>query len=68
MNHHALSNSIRSATLCGAVILLAAGCNKKQDNSVNFTRAIDTYYSAHPACLWSEHVKFPVQRQAGCAL
>ena len=23
--------------------------------------AIDTYYSAHPACLWSDPVKFPVQ-------
>jgi hypothetical protein len=61
MNIRAIRTTIRSAALCGAVILLAAGCNKKQDNSMNYTSAIDSYYSAHPACLWSDAVKFPVQ-------
>ena len=28
---------------------------------MNFRNAIDAYYSAHPVCLWSEPVKFPVQ-------
>ena len=53
--------AIRTAALCGAAILLACGCNKKADNTINFTSAINTYYSAHPACLWSDPVKFPVQ-------
>jgi len=43
------------------IILLEVGCNKKEDNSINFRSAIDAYYSAHPACLWSEPAKFPVQ-------
>jgi hypothetical protein len=53
--------AIRTAVLCGAAILLASGCNKKADNTINFTSAINTYYSAHPACLWSDPIKFPVQ-------
>jgi hypothetical protein len=47
--------------MCATIILLGIGCNKKEDNSINFRNAIDTYYSAHPACLWSEPFKFPVQ-------
>jgi hypothetical protein len=43
------------------IILLEVGCNKKEDNSMNFRNAIDAYYSAHPACLWSDPIKFPVQ-------
>ncbi len=61
MNIRVIRTTARSAALCGAVLLLAAGCNKKQDNSMNYTSAINSYYSAHPACLWSDSVKFPVQ-------
>jgi hypothetical protein len=61
MNIHKIHSTVRSAALCSTVMLLAAGCNKKQDNSINYTSAINTYYSAHPACLWSDSVKFPVQ-------
>ena len=53
--------TVRSAALCGAVLLLSTGCNKKQDNTSNYTSAVNSYYSAHPACLWSDPVKFPVQ-------
>jgi hypothetical protein len=42
-------------------IFLIVGCNRKADSSLNFTNAINTYYSAHPACLWSDSIKFPVQ-------
>jgi hypothetical protein len=56
-----IHHTIRTAALCGAAILLASGCNKKADNTINFTSAINTYYSAHPACLWSDPIKFPVQ-------
>jgi len=61
MTAHDLRTTLRTATLCGAAILLATGCNKKADNTVNFTSAINTYYGAHPACLWSDPIKFPVQ-------
>jgi hypothetical protein len=61
MTIHAFRTTFRAAALCGAVVLLATGCNKKEDNTTNFTSAINSYYSAHPACLWSAPVKFPVQ-------
>jgi hypothetical protein len=51
----------RAAMLMGAVAVLASGCNKHVDNTIHFTDAINTYYSAHPECLWKESVKFPVQ-------
>lgn len=51
----------RRTALSAAAILLVVGCNKKADNTSNFTNAIDTYYSAHPSCLWPDPIKFPVQ-------
>ncbi|HEX3373509.1 MAG TPA: hypothetical protein VHS13_04820 [Edaphobacter sp.] len=61
MNIYPTRKSLRTAAMCATIILLGIGCNKKEDNSINFRNAIDTYYSAHPACLWSEPFKFPVQ-------
>lgn len=61
MDLRTVRSTLHAAALCGAVVLLATGCNKKADNTMNFKNAIDTYYSAHPACLWSDSVKFPVQ-------
>jgi hypothetical protein len=61
MNTNAIRNTFRAIATCGAIIVLTAGCNKKDDNTINFTSAINTYYDAHPACLWSNPVKFPVQ-------
>ena len=46
----------------GAVLLVAAGCNKKADNSINYKSAINAYYSAHPACVFDSPIKFPVQK------
>jgi hypothetical protein len=60
MNIHALRTTLRT-TAVWSVIVFATACNKKADNTMNFTNAINTYYSAHPACLWSEPMKFPVQ-------
>ena len=51
----------RAAVLLGAVAVLASGCNKHVDNTIHFTDAINTYFSAHPQCLWKVPVKFPVQ-------
>jgi hypothetical protein len=67
MNTHAIRTTFRTAFLFGTIALLATGCNKKDDNTMNFTNAINTYYSAHPACLWSDSVKFPVQAETSDA-
>jgi hypothetical protein len=61
MTIHPIWKTLRAAAVCGSIMFFAVGCNKKEDNSANFTGAIDTYYSAHPACLWSDPIKFPVQ-------
>ncbi|WP_213805625.1 hypothetical protein [Granulicella sp. dw_53] len=61
MNPYTFRTTLRTAALCGAALLLATGCNKKADNSLNFTNAVNTYYTSHPACIWSEAKKFPVQ-------
>ena len=54
--------SLRAAAVCGVALLATAGCNKKADNSINYKSAINTYYSAHPACLFSEPKQFPTQK------
>jgi hypothetical protein len=61
MNIYPIWKTFRAAAVCGTIMFLAVGCNKKEDNSTNFTSAINSYYSAHPACLWSDPIKFPVQ-------
>jgi hypothetical protein len=48
---------------CGLVIL-AAGCDKSKPDTTNFKTAINNYYTAHPSCVWSSPVKFPVQADA----
>ena len=40
---------------------LATGCNKKKDESGNLKTAVNTYYDAHPECLFDTEKKFPVQ-------
>jgi hypothetical protein len=61
-----LPTTFRTAVLAG-VVLLAIGCNKKADNTINYKSAINSYYSAHPVCLFAEAVKFPVQVAASDA-
>jgi hypothetical protein len=61
MNPTNIRNITRTAVVCGAMLCSIAGCNKKADNTINYTNAINTYYSAHPACLWPEEIRFPVQ-------
>ncbi len=52
---------VRVTALAAIALVAMAGCNKKADNTANYTAAINTYYSAHPACLWDQAVRFPVQ-------
>lgn len=54
--------SLRAAAVCGVALLATAGCNKKADNSINYKSAINTYYAAHTACLFSEPKQFPTQK------
>lgn len=52
-------------TPCGlmlALALLFAGCKSKNEPSKsNLATAINTWYSAHPECLWTTSMKFPTQ-------
>jgi hypothetical protein len=50
-----------AAAILAASVLLVTGCDKKADNSLNYTNAINTYYSTHPACLWKTSQQFPEQ-------
>ena len=61
MKIHLIRTSLHAVVLCGVATLLVTGCDKKADNTINFTSAINSYYSAHPACLWDDPIKFPVQ-------
>ncbi len=52
---------MRVAASLSCVALLALGCKKTADNTVNYKSAINSYYASRPACLWQDPVKFPVQ-------
>jgi hypothetical protein len=56
ITHHPYKTTL----LCGAVLLFA-GCNKKDDSKANYQTAINDYYKAHPACIWQDTKKLPVQ-------
>lgn len=55
------NNGSSTVALAAVVLLATAGCNKTADISSNYKTAINTYYSAHPNCLWNSPKKFPVQ-------
>jgi len=55
-------NTLRTAAISAAALLVLAGCNKKADNTMNYTSAINSYYSAHPACLFAQPQQFPTQK------
>jgi hypothetical protein len=47
---------------CASMLLFAAtACKKTAPTTPNYAGALDSYYVAHPACLWSDEKKFPVQ-------
>ncbi len=56
-----LRTTLQIAATCGIAALVATGCNKKADDTANYKSAINSYYTAHPACLFSQPVRFPVQ-------
>jgi hypothetical protein len=57
----------RMVAVCGVAAMVAVGCNKKADNTMNYKSAINTYYTAHPACLFESAIKFPVQEETSDA-
>ena len=56
-----LTTALPSSMLGALLLLYSAGCNPKADSNTNYESAINDYYKAHPACLWSGAKKFPVQ-------
>jgi hypothetical protein len=50
-----------SFALIAAAFILTTACNKQAATTPNYADAINAYYQAHPACLWSDEKKFPVQ-------
>jgi len=61
MNNFEVLRPSFAATLLAVTLCLSVGCNKHVDNTMHFTDAINTYYGAHPVCLWQTSMKFPVQ-------
>ena len=43
--------------------LMATGCNKGDNNDLNYKTAINDHFKAFPACIWSEPKKIPVQAE-----
>ncbi len=54
-------NGLRAGVVAALVGVALTGCKKTADNKLNYTNAINTYYSSRPACLWDDAKKFPVQ-------
>jgi hypothetical protein len=42
-------------------LTFTAACNKNAPKAPNYADAINSYYQAHPACLWSSEKRFPIQ-------
>jgi hypothetical protein len=56
--HKTFRTVLVSAT---SMAFMLAACNKNVDNKPNFESAINSYYQAHPSCLWPTAQQFPVQ-------
>ena len=48
-------------TVLVALVALIPGCKKTADTTPNYKNAINAYYEAHPACLFTNEKRFPVQ-------
>jgi hypothetical protein len=57
-----LSRTITTLSCCATLAgFIFAGCNKTAPAPPNYADAINSYYQAHPVCLWTDEKKFPVQ-------
>ena len=59
-----MRNSFKAVTILSVAAMLATGCKKTADNTLNYKSALDTYYTAHPSCLWPQPMQFPAQVDA----
>jgi hypothetical protein len=50
-----------NTALLTLTLALTAACNKNAPTTPNYGDAINAFYQAHPACLWRDEKKFPVQ-------
>ena len=54
-------NLSRSTALLALTLAFTVGCNKNAPTTPNYADTINAYYQAHPACLWQDVKRFPVQ-------
>jgi hypothetical protein len=47
--------------IVAALGLVTAACNQGQTSDSAYKAAINDYFKAHPACIWQDPKKFPVQ-------
>lgn len=52
---------VSTAIALGSLLMVAEGCNNGRNNDMNYKAAINDHFKAHPACIWSQTKKFPVQ-------
>ena len=57
----------RIAVGVGCAAAMLAGCNKTDDSTANYTKAVNAYYASRPACLWSTPKKLPAQAETSDA-
>jgi hypothetical protein len=50
-----------AALLCAVAALAGTGCKKTTGSTLNYKTALNTFYDAHPACLWAQSKKLPTQ-------
>ncbi len=43
------------------MVVAASGCNKKKETGPNLADGLNSYYAAHPVCLYPSEKKFPAQ-------
>src|ERR1019366_4935787 len=55
------SSVSRNTALLALTLALTAACNKNAPSTPNYGDAINAFYQAHPACLWSSEKRFPIQ-------
>jgi hypothetical protein len=58
MGMNRISNFVIASTL---LLFVSVGCNKGDNNDLNYRTAINDHFKAFPACLWASPKKFPVQ-------
>ncbi len=56
-----MKKTLSFAFSVGMLMLLPAGCDKKDNSDMNYKTAINDHYKAKPVCLWSDSKKLPAQ-------